>query len=92
MERHRHDGIDFARPVLRVVDHHRAERSAELTVAIVLETLNRIGNGAAVLEDRAGAGYRFEEDGAGGAEDRRAVSRLVTACAAQRGEQGEEAF
>ena len=92
MERDGHDRVDFAGPSRCLLGHHRAERGAELASAVVLEALNRVGNGTAVLEDGAGAGYTFEEDGAGSAEGRSAFRRFVATGAATGGDQIEEAL
>jgi hypothetical protein len=92
MEGHGDDSVDFARPAFSVLQHQRGEHRAKLTAAIVLEALNRIGDGATVLEDGAVAGKRFEEDGAGSTEGRSAVSQLFAASTASGGDETEEAF
>jgi len=54
MKRNRYDRIDFPDAVLHLDPHESTENEAEIAPASVLEALNRIGHGPAILVDGAG--------------------------------------
>ena len=53
MERHWNDEIDFEMTKVRNrAEHQRAERSREITAALVFEADDRFGDGAAITKRR----------------------------------------
>jgi hypothetical protein len=87
MKRHRHDGVDVARPTARSIAHERPEHRTELTSPVVLETLNRIRDRAPVLKHGGWVGHLVDDGQARGTEDRKAVTCFVTPGAAEGGHQ-----
>ena len=87
----RDDRIDLARPSTRVRGHQRTKGRAKLTPPIVLESLNRIRNRTAVLEDRAWIGCVLNEGRTCGAKDVGAFGRFVTARTSGRRKKGQQA-
>jgi len=90
MKRNRHDRVDPTDPPTRLVTHDRPKHRTELTSTVVLETLSRICDGTAILEDGAFVRDLVDEGQTSGTEDRKAVTGFIATSAAKGCDQTEQ--
>jgi hypothetical protein len=90
VQRHRHDRVDLALPATRVVGHDRPKHGTELTSAVVLEALDRVRDGSAILVNGAWVGDLVAERKTCGAKDDGALARFIAAGATRRCDQTQK--
>jgi len=88
VEWHGNHGVDLAMPLGRDLSHQSTESHAEVAAASVLEAVDRVSDGPAILEDGARRPSGLDEELACITEDRSAL--LFAANAPQRCEQLDE--